>query len=135
VRGRLGNTLQMPSAFANRRQVVLRITRKTTSTRHFLTGSRHLGQGIRVRAHANENDKAVLPAGVREILRDSEIQERREDGLNSRIARQIDENERLRIAPPCWKSSRKKRETSMLTPAAENTMVKSSSAPVFSMIS
>jgi hypothetical protein len=83
--------LDTASAFIDGGQIGVHVTRETTTTRHLLSGSRHLTQGLSIRRHVGQDDQHVLLALVGEVLGSGQGETRSNDTLDGWVVGEIEE--------------------------------------------
>mmetsp|Transcript_34043 Transcript_34043/g.50535 ORF Transcript_34043/g.50535 Transcript_34043/m.50535 type:complete len:228 (-) Transcript_34043:1446-2129(-) len=93
--GQLGNgtvtSNHTSSTFVNCGQICVHVTRVSTTSRNFFTGSRDLTQGISIRGHIRKNNQHMQVTLVGQILSGGKRQTGRNNTLNGRIIGQVQE--------------------------------------------
>jgi hypothetical protein len=83
--------LNTTGALVNGSQIGIHITRETTTTRNFFSGSRDLTKSLSVGRHISQDNQDVLVAGVSQVLSSGQGKTRSNDTLNGRVRGQVQE--------------------------------------------
>lgn len=85
------DTFNSTSSLINGRKISIHVTRITSSTGHFFSGSRDFFQRVSIRRHIGQNCQDMHFSLVGEVFSSGEGQTRSNDSFNSRVIGQVHE--------------------------------------------